>query len=575
MKKTKIIGIAVAAMFLAGCCNDGTKQTGLQPVSFESVDMRGELAARVARNFDRLEMDMYQPDSIFKSQLAKTWPGDAQGRVVLGLVVDSRSSKRTPLYLEQILAAYPDNMNEQGYFGPLFDGILNEQQLSGNGWVLRGLCEYYEWTRDEKVLAMITNIVDNLFMKGKGMYSNYPIDPADRKKNLGDAIGDIVYSDNEWILSSDIGCIFIGMEGMIHAYKILGREDMREVIEEMMARFLEIDLVAIKAQTHASLTACRGLIRYAEITGRTELIEEAAKRWELYCEYGMTENYENYNWFERYNTWSEPCAVVDSYMVAMQLWKHTRDARYIDQAELIYYNGLCHSQRFNGGFGCDFGPGEARHSHSLEVRTDEAHWCCTMRGAEGLASAVAYSYFTEGNAVYVPFYHESSVTIPMGRSQMRMSQTTQYPFDHSVRFEVEEAAKGSVALNLRLPVNTVNHQLVVNGEPTAFEVAGNFAVLNREFAAGDVVEWNFEPVAKIENSAVNAYNTKSDQYRAFYGVLLLGNDDGEPIELDGTESIVRTGERSFTVGEQTLTTVYHLMDPEVWSNTDYHKQMLF
>ena len=34
-----------------------------------------------------------------------------------------------------------------------------------------------------------------------------------------------------------------------------------------MNRFLEVDLVGIRAQTHASLTACRGLIRYAEITG--------------------------------------------------------------------------------------------------------------------------------------------------------------------------------------------------------------------------------------------------------------------------------------------------------------------
>ncbi len=565
-------------MGLVGCDRSGAASDGLQPVAFEAVDMRGELAERIERNFNRLEEDMYRPDSIFKSQLSKTWPGDAQGRVVLGLVVDSRSSKRSPLYLEQILAAYPDNMNEQGYFGPLFDGILNEQQLSGNGWVLRGLCEYYEWTRDEKALSMITNIVDNLFMKGKGMYSNYPIDPADREKNLGDAIGDIVYSDNEWILSSDIGCIFIGMEGLIHAYKILGREDMREVIDEMMSRFLEIDLVAIKAQTHASLTACRGLIRYAEITGRTELIQEAAKRWELYCEYGMTENYENYNWFERYNTWSEPCAVVDSYMVAMQLWKHTRDARYIDQAELIYYNGLCHSQRFNGGFGCDFGPGEARHSHDLEVRTDEAHWCCTMRGAEGLASAVAYSYFTEEpNSLFVPFYHESTVTVPMGDGQMRLSQTTGYPFEHSVRFCVEQAVNASVELNLRLPVNTVNHRLVVNGEPTAFEVADNFAVLERQFVQGDVVEWSFEPVSKVAQSVVNSHNTTPGQYRAFYGVLLLGNEQGEAIELDGTEQITRTGDFTFSVGDDAmeLTPVYHLMDPKVWSNNDYHKQLLF
>lgn len=552
MTKLKTALLAIfAGIALSSCINSSTSRP--QPADFESISIKGELSARIHKNFDRLEEDMYQPDSIFKSQLAESWPGDAQGRVVLGLVVDSRASGREPLYLEQILEAYPSEMNEQGYFGPVFDGTINEQQLSGNGWVLRGLCEYYEWTGDEKALKMISNIVDNLFMKGKGMYSSYPIDPAGRKKNLGDAIGEIVYNEDRWILSSDIGCIFIGMEGLIHAYKILGREDMKEVIEELIDRFLEIDLVAIRAQTHASLTACRGLIRYAEITGRRELIDEAAKRWELYLRYGMTENYENYNWFERYNTWSEPCAVVDSYMVAMQLWKHTGKPEYIDQAELIYYNGLCHSQRWNGGFGCDFGPGEARHTHDISVRTDEAHWCCTMRGAEGLASAAAYSYFTEGNTLYIPFFHESELRIPMGNSELSLSQHTEYPFGESVQFEVNAAPKQAVSMRLHLPVNSTGHRLTLNGEECSFEKEGGFAVLERKFRAGDKLVWSFTMEDKTEIQAVNIDNSPEGAERIFHGVLLMGKEEGS----------------------EELSPLYHLMSPEVWRSEGYSKQMLF
>ena len=548
--KTIILSLICAGLFVA--CTD-KNPTGPQAIRYEDMQIKGELASRIHKNFDRLEEDMYQPDSIFKSQLAHSWPGDAQGRVVLGLVVDSRATARKALYLDEIIAAYPSEMNELGYFGPILENSINEQQLSGNGWVLRGLCEYYEWTGDKKALKMISNIVDNLFMKGKGIYSSYPIDPEGRKKNLGDAIGEIVYNEDNWILSSDIGCIFIGMEGLIHAYKILGRDDMKEVIEELIDLFLKIDLVAIRAQTHASLTACRGLIRYTELTGRTELIEEAAKRWELYLRYGMTENYENYNWFQRYSTWSEPCAVVDSYMLAMQLWKHTGKPEYIDQAELIYYNGLCHSQRWNGGFGCDFGPGTARHSHDISVRTDEAHWCCTMRGAEGLASAAAYSYFTEGNRLYVPFFHESTLDTNIGNSRLKLSQSTNYPFGESVSFKIESAPRQEISLRLRLPVHSSKHRLSLNGEEIPFTTEGNFAVLTRKFKAGDVVEWSFEMMDIRLFAAVNPDNAIEGTERAFHGVLLLGK------EADKEE----------------LSPLYHLMDPKVWSSEGYSKQLLF
>ena len=550
---TKVFNAAaclLATAILSGCV--GTRNSHPVPVEFENLQIKSELATRLHKNFDRLEEDMYRPDSIFNSQLAQSWPGDAQGRVVLGLVLDARATGRAPLYLDQIVSAYPSKMNELGYFGPILDGVINEQQLSGNGWVLRGLCEYYEWKKDPKTLEMITNIVDNLFMKGKGMYSQYPIDPEGRRKNLGDAIGEIVYNEDQWILSSDIGCIFIGMEGLIHAYKILGREDMKEVIEELIDRFLEVDLVGIRAQTHASLTACRGLIRYAEITGRTELIDEAAKRWDLYLRYGMTENYENYNWFERYNTWSEPCAVVDSYMVAMQLWMHTGNPEYIDQAELIYYNGLCHSQRYNGGFGCDFGPGNARHTHDLSVRTDEAHWCCTMRGAEGLARAAAYSYYSAGNAVYVPFYHTGEVNIPVEGATLEMSQSTDYPFGESVIFDIKSAPKKAISLRLNLPVHTEAHKLSINGEEVPFVQEGGFAVVERKFKGGDSITWSFKMQELTVNTAVNPDNTDSE-LRHFHGVLLLGKENGS----------------------DTLEPIYHLMDPKVWKSEDYTNQILF
>lgn len=538
MKHFRLSLLCLTALLLPFTAGASVLYTPADPAG---ITMGGELAVRVWKNFDRLEDDIFRPDSIFKSQLAESWPGDAQGRVILGLVCDARSSGRKPLYLSEILRLYPEKMNKDGYFGPLYDGVLNEQQLSGNGWVLRGLCEYYEWTRDKQALAMISNIVDNLFMHGKGVFKEYPIDPEQRRKNLGDAIGEIVYNQDRWVLSSDIGCIFIGMEGLIHSYKLLRRADLKELIDELIGRFLEIDLVAIRAQTHASLTACRGLIRYAEITGEEKYVEEAAKRWELYRQYGMTDGFQNYNWFCRYDTWSEPCAVVDSYMVPVQLWMHTGKPEYLEQAELIYYNGLCHTQRSNGGFGCDFCPSVQTGRTTLGVRTDEAFWCCTMRGAEGLASAVKYSWFVKGNGIYVPFFHES--TVSLGRFQM--TQKTDFPFEGKVTFTVDRADSRIGSLNLRMPYGASDPQLTVNGQTAACSVKNGFVVVERAFKKNDRIELVF--------NLKDTKTTKDGMDRYFRGPLLLGQEKGTNV----------------------LTPVWHLMESRVNKAGGYTRQILF
>ena len=524
-----------AAAILSSCSSPK-----ITPVDIGSITVGGELAQRVDRNFDRLEDEMYRPDSVFHSRLWESWPGDAQGRIVLGLVCDAQASGRMPLYLDTIIDHYPQFMNEQGYFGPVLENGFNEQQLSGNGWVLRGLCQYYEWSGDKKVLPMIDNIVSNLFLKGKGVFKDYPIDPADRKKNLGDAIGEIVYNDNNWILSSDIGCIFIGMEGLIHSYKINPRPEVKQLIEEMIERFLEVDLAGIRAQTHASLTACRGIIRYSEIVGDDYYIPEVVKRWDTYRRHGMTAGYQNYNWFCRENTWSEPCAVVDSYMLAVQLWMHTGNESYLDDAELIYYNGLCHDQRANGGFGCDFCPSTITGRTDLAVRTDEASWCCTMRGAEGLESAVNYCYFTKEDILYVPFYMESSLDLKKG---ITLRQSTQYPFGNSVSFEIQKTGRIK-QLYLRVPSGAKNPEVTVNSRPSQATTEGCFLRVIG-FKAGDVITLSFElPEREVQDGGMK---------KVLRGPLLLGHENGE----------------------DEFSTVYHLMDPKVSRDSGYSKEILF
>ena len=109
----------------------------------------GELHQRLIRNARRLSAPEYRAPQIFEE--GRDWPGDWQGRTMLALCslyrgLNEGDPERKAVFgqLREILEALPQHCNRDGYFGESFDGrVVNEQQVSGNSWFLRGLCEAY------------------------------------------------------------------------------------------------------------------------------------------------------------------------------------------------------------------------------------------------------------------------------------------------------------------------------------------------------------------------------------------------------------------------------------------------
>ena len=68
----------------------------------------------------------------------------------------------------------------------------------------------------------------------------------------------------------------------------------------------------------------------------------------------MTLDYSNFNWCGRPDTWTEPCCIVDSFLLAAQLEEITGDKRYLTLMNRIYFNSFRLAQRSNGGAGCNY-----------------------------------------------------------------------------------------------------------------------------------------------------------------------------------------------------------------------------
>lgn len=428
----------------------------------------GELGARTALLAGRMTDSVYRPESIFTADV-QGWPGDWEGRTILAQTLLSRVTGFESPYLKANVDALAGSYNERGYLkGILPEGEFDEQQLSGHGWLLRGLCEYYLYTGETRALDMAKTIFENLFLPTLGRFETYPIKIEERVV-AGEFAGNIAGVVRGWHISTDTGCAFIPMDGLSQLYEITRDERLGKLLDEMHDVFMTIDVVGSKVQTHATLSCCRGILRLYSITGEEKYLDSAKKIFDTYLNYGMTANYANYNWFAR-PEWTEPCAIIDSFIVAMRLFEYTDETEYADMARLIWINGVGRSQRPNGGMGCDTCTGAGEDGDFISVRTYEASWCCTMRGGEGMEKAASFGYLIDGNTIIVPMMSSSVADFDIGGGKLRIRQQADVRRGYAEFIVEENTANETVRLKVLMPEwSGAKEEYAVHDVPAAGE----------------------------------------------------------------------------------------------------------
>lgn len=347
----------------------------------EYPDRNDAMNIRIEKSFERLNNEPYASKNMF-SPPEYDWPGDWEGRELLAYCrLYSLTGKKVPA-MDKLMDMLDERTNEFGYFGPTLNiNAIDEQQLSGHGWFLRGLMAYYELFESEKAMDYARRTVHNLFLPALGSYGTYPVQRTD---DHGGVYGNIAMKCGNWCLSTDIGCAFIPLDGLAHYYAITRDKSLEMPLAYAIFQFMKLDKIGLSMQTHATLTAARGILKYYEVSGEEPYLTYVKEIFDLYTTYGMTANYENYNWFgnKHEKTWTEPCAVVDSMILALELYRITGENKYKVLARRIWFNGLQFCQRPNGGAG----PNTCVNQNNpyLQISFYDAEQCCTMRYPEGL-----------------------------------------------------------------------------------------------------------------------------------------------------------------------------------------------
>lgn len=211
-------------------------------------------------------------------------------------------------------------------------------------------------------------------------------------------------------------------------------------------------------------------------------------------------------------TYNETCSAVGNVLFNYRMFLATRDAKYIDVAEVALYNNVLAGVNLEGNkfFYVNVleTDGVRTFNHGHKGRSPWFNTaCCPSNLARLIPQVSSMIYSHSGNDIYCSFYAASSVDVPLEAGAVNISQKGEYPFGEKVEFEITPEQDGAAfTLWLRLPTWCVGDSFVpgelysyatANSEKVTLEINGQkirmakavkgFLPVNREWKAGDKV----------------------------------------------------------------------------------------
>ena len=253
-----------------------------------------------------------------------------------------------------------------------------------------------------------------------------------------------------------------------------------------------------------------------------------------------------------HNSFETPCGSYAHMKLTRYLLRATRDGRYGDSMERVMWNTVL------GALPLD-PDGRAFYYADYNVAAKRVYsvhrWpCCSGTLPQVAADYGINSYLRGPGAVWVVLYQPSEVRWTEGGSEVRLTQTGEYPDAGLVRMEVTATRPVSFALRLRVPRWAgAEAQLRVNGRAERLAVERGFASVERVWRTGDVVELELPMRLRVEAMVSNGGAMQLSTLAVLRGPLVLfvlrEPTDVGPLEV-ATEALLaaeQTGPREWRV----------------------------
>lgn len=232
--------------------------------------------------------------------------------------------------------------------------------------------------------------------------------------------------------------------------------------------------------------------------------------------------------------YAETCAAVSGGFFSQNMNLATGDAKYVDVLERELYNGALSGISLSGDRyfytnHLNSGPDHRRWSWLPEAGTP----CCPPMFLKLQGGLPSYIYATDNSGVYVNLYVGSTAKTAVGKSQVELSQSTNYPWDGTVKMAVAPQNPARFTLNLRIPGWAQGATFELNGQPVKTpKVVNHYAQLDRNWKKGDTVTLRLPmPVERVKaDSRVAADVGRTALMRGPLVYCLEGLDNDGPIK---------------------------------------------
>ncbi|HEU5080318.1 MAG TPA: beta-L-arabinofuranosidase domain-containing protein [Opitutaceae bacterium] len=223
--------------------------------------------------------------------------------------------------------------------------------------------------------------------------------------------------------------------------------------------------------------------------------------------------------------YNETCAAV-----ALMMWNHrmfllSGDAKYMDVFERTAYNGFLSGVSTSGD--CFFYPnplaydGKKKNNHGFAGR---APWfgcaCCPPNLMRTLASLTGYFYAVRDTSLFINLYGDNEADVNIGGTAVKLSQSTDYPWDGAIKIKVTPAKPTKFTARVRIPewaqgqplpsdlyayeksATPASWSVAVNGEVLSKpDIENGYVSIKREWSGSDSIELKFAmPVQRVRGN---------------------------------------------------------------------------
>lgn len=207
--------------------------------------------------------------------------------------------------------------------------------------------------------------------------------------------------------------------------------------------------------------------------------------------------------------YAETCASIGLIFFARRMLLLEAKSEYADVLERALYNNVLGSMSQDGKHYFYVNPLEVWPKASLNnpdrrhVKSVRQKWfgcsCCPPNVARLLTSLNDYIYTTSAkdNKVYTHLFIGSEAQFELAVGQVALKQQSRLPWEGYVRCELTAVPDAAFTLALRIPSWCYGQAVMkINGMISEYDVENGYATVNRQWAQGDIVEW--EPVLEAQ-----------------------------------------------------------------------------